>query len=158
MILTPEELGLIRQQAEREYPSESCGVVVARKSERRLVPCRNVQDEKHREDPAAFPRDSRTAYYIDPGDLLRIGRLEQDGFLVSVIYHSHIDAGAYFSETDKRQALFGGEPTYPNATYVVTSVLEGRATDTAAFRWNPGAKDFLPVDMAFDGAGRVERR
>jgi proteasome lid subunit RPN8/RPN11 len=47
---------------------------------------------------------------------------------VAVIYHSHVDAGAYFSETDRRQALVGGEPAYPNAVYVVTSVVAGAST------------------------------
>ena len=32
---------------------------------------------------------------------------------MATIYHSHIDAGAYFSETDKRNALVNGEPAYP---------------------------------------------
>jgi proteasome lid subunit RPN8/RPN11 len=28
--------------------------------------------------------------------------MEGEGFGVAVIYHSHVDAGAYFSETDMR--------------------------------------------------------
>ena len=126
MILSPDELEAIRRQAIEEYPHESCGVIVARGAERRLVRCRNAQNELHAKDSVRHPRDARTAYYIDPADLLRIGRLEAEGFAVAVIYHSHVDAGAYFSETDKRQALLGGEPAYPAATYVVTSVLGGR--------------------------------
>ncbi len=159
MILTEDELRAIRIQAEREYPSESCGVILRRGTERRLFPCRNVQDEKHREDPERFPRDSRTAYYIDPNDLLRVNHLDQEGFSVDVIYHSHVDAGAYFSETDRQQALFAGEPTYPNATYVVTSVVDGRADAVAAFRWEPGQRDFVPVDLGIDaGSILTERR
>src|SRR5207237_3971470 len=136
-IVTPEELTAIRRQAIEEYPHESCGVIVVRGAERRLVPCRNAQDDLHAKDPVRHPRDARTAYYIDPADLLRIGRLEGDGFTVSVIYHSHIDAGAYFSETDRRNAMLGDEPSYPQTTYVVTSVLEGRVDAMAAFRWDP---------------------
>jgi len=94
------------------------------------------------------PRDARTAYSIDPADLLRIGRLEGDGFSVAVIYHSHVDAGAYFSETDRRQALIGDEPLYPGAAYLVTSVMRGRVDSVAAFRWDAARGDFLPVDLA----------
>ena len=151
MILSPDELEAIRRQAIEEYPHESCGVIVARGAERRLVRCKNAQNELHAKDSVRHPRDARTAYYIDPADLLRIGRLEAEGFAVAVIYHSHVDSGAYFSETDKRQALLGGEPAYPAATYVVTSVLGGRPEAVAAFRWSSERRDFVPVDLETAG-------
>jgi proteasome lid subunit RPN8/RPN11 len=147
LILAPTERDAIQQQAVEEYPHESCGVIVARADERRLVRCRNVQNELHARDPQKYPRDARTAYYIDPKDLLRIGRLEEEGFRVVVIYHSHVDAGAYFSETDRRQALVGGEPAYPDAVYVVTSVVAGAVAAAAAFRWSPDTRDFVTVDL-----------
>jgi len=145
IVLTPEEREALRAQAAEEYPSESCGVILTRGTERRLLRCRNAQNELHARDPQRFPRDARTAYYIDPKDLLRIGALERDGFAVAVIYHSHVDAGAYFSETDRRQALVAGEPAYPAAVYVVTSVVNGRVDAMAAFGWN--GVDFAPVDL-----------
>lgn len=159
MTLTPDELERIRRQAVEEYPSEACGVILVRSAERRLVRCRNIQDQLHAKDPVRHPRDARTAYYIDPKDLLAIGRLEGEGFAVHVIYHSHVDAGAYFSETDKRQALLGGEPTYPEATYVVVSVVTGRVEAAGAFRWNADRHDFLPVELpalAPSGRGSAE--
>ena len=144
-IITPAERDAIRAQAVEEYPAESCGVILAHGAERRLLRCRNAQNELHARDPQRYPRDARTAYYIDPKDLLRIGDLEREGFGVAVIYHSHVDAGAYFSETDRRQALVGSEPAYPAAVYVVTSVVSGRVEAMAAFRWN-GA-DFARVEI-----------
>jgi [CysO sulfur-carrier protein]-S-L-cysteine hydrolase len=156
VILTADERARIRAQAAAEYPAESCGVVLARVEERRLLACRNIQNDLHARDPERYPRDARTAYYIDPADLLRIGRLEGEGFTVAVIYHSHIDAGAYFSETDRRNALLGGEPSYPDATYVVTSVMGGRVAAMAAFRWDPAQRDFRAVEDPSLAAG--ERR
>lgn len=150
MILSPDELRAIAEQAVAEYPSESCGVIVARAHERRVIACRNVQDQLHQRDPERYSRDARTAYYIDPSDLLKIGRLEAEGFAVAVIYHSHVDAGAYFSETDRRQALVAGEPAYPDAAYVVTSVVGGRADAVAAFRWDAGRRDFVSVELGVD--------
>ena len=146
-MVTPAELEAMRVQAVEEYPHESCGVVLSRGAERRLLGCRNAQNDLHAKDPARYPRDARTAYYIDPRDLLRIGELERQGFTVAVIYHSHVDAGAYFSETDRRQALLGSEPTYPEAVYVVTSVIAGRVATSAAFRWSPEQRDFVPVGL-----------
>jgi len=148
MVLTTAELETIRAQAVEEYPFESCGVVLRRDGERRLLRCRNAQNELHGRDPIRHPRDARTAYYIDPKDLLRIGDLERQGFTVAVIYHSHIDAGAYFSETDRRQAVVGGEPAYPDAVYVVTSVVRGLVDAMAAFRWDVACRDFVPTELS----------
>jgi [CysO sulfur-carrier protein]-S-L-cysteine hydrolase len=144
-VLTTQEREAIRSQAVEEYPFESCGVILSRGEERRLLRCRNAQNELHARDPQRHPRDARTAYYIDPKDLLRIGDLERQGFAVSVIYHSHVDAGAYFSETDRRQALVGGEPAYPGAVYVVTSVVQGVVDAMAAFLWN--GVDFAALEL-----------
>ena len=148
MVLTPAEQEAIHAQAVEEYPFESCGVILARGSERRLLRCRNAQNELHARDPLRYPRDARTAYYIDPKDLLRIGDLERQGFEVAVIYHSHVDAGAYFSETDRRQAVVGGEPAYPGAVYVVTSVVRGAVDAVAAFRWDVARRDFVPMELS----------
>lgn len=152
MIVGPEELEAIREQALEEYPEESCGVIVTRGDERRLLRCRNVQNDLHARDPERNPRTARTAYHIDPQDLLRIGRLESEGFGVSVIYHSHVDAGAYFSETDRRQALMDGEPSYPGTTYLVTSVVAGRVEATTAFQWDETRREF-PAVAAWDALG-----
>jgi proteasome lid subunit RPN8/RPN11 len=99
VIFLPDELNQIKAQAEAEYPAECCGVLLVRRgaeADRLLLPCRNIQDELHASDPVRHPRDSRTAYFIDPKDLLTIGRREGQGYGVAVIYHSHIDAGRLF--------------------------------------------------------------
>jgi len=151
MILTPEELDRVRAQAEAEYPAECCGVLLARSApvpDRALMPCRNIQDELHAQDPVRHPRNSRTAYFIDPKDLLAIGRRESQGYRIATIYHSHIDTGAYFSPTDRQNALVNGEPAYPDAVYVVVSVLEGRVADAAAFVWDTAAHDFVSIEFS----------
>ena len=155
--LTGEEYVRVEAQAAAEYPGECCGVVLARgdrAADRLLLPCRNIQNDLHQKDPARHPRDARTAYYIDPRDLLTIGRRESEGFRVATIYHSHIDTGAYFSETDKRNALVGGEPAYPDAVYVVVAVLAGRPAAANAFAWEPARRDFLPIEFPVASAAR----
>src|SRR2546426_1001569 len=151
MIFTPEEMAQVRAQAEAEYPAECCGVLLMKGSgpaDRLLFLCRNIQDELHAKDQVRHPRDSKTAYFIDPKDLLTIGRHEGQGYRVAVIYHSHIDAGAYFSPTDKRNALIDGEPAYPDAVYVVVSVVEGKVVDARAFVWDGTARDFVTAEPA----------
>lgn len=150
MILTPDELARVQVQAVAEYPAECCGVLLAREAptpDRLLLMCRNIQDELHAKDAVRHPRDSRTAYFIDPKDLLTIGRREGQGYRVATIYHSHIDTGAYFSATDRQNALIGGDPAYPDAVYVVLSVVERRMVDAAAFVWDKAARDFVPTDF-----------
>ena len=150
MILTPDELAQVQAQAVAEYPAECCGVLMVRDvpaPDRLLMRCRNIQDDLHDKDPRRHPRDSRTAYFIDPKDLLAIGRREGEGYRVATIYHSHIDTGAYFSPTDRQNALIDGEPAYPDAVYVVLSVVERRVVDAAAFVWDPAARDFVPTEL-----------
>ena len=144
MIVTPSELEAIRKQAADEYPSESCGLVFVRGAERLLLPCRNDQDAKHAEDPQRYPRDARTAYYIHADDLRRIGQLEVQGYSMAVIYHSHVDVGAYFSPTDRKQALLSG---YLDQVYVVTSVVAGKAEATKAFRWDAAKDEFVETEL-----------
>jgi len=150
MILTPDEMQRIHAQAMAEYPSECCGVLLERgapASDRLLLPCHNIQDELHTKDPVRHPRDSRTAYFIDPKDLLAIGRREGQGYRVATIYHSHIDTGAYFSATDRQNALIDGEPAYPDAVYVVLSVVDRRVVDVGAFVWDSSTRDFVPTEL-----------
>ena len=150
-LLSASELEAIQRHARADYPAECCGVLLVRPGpaeERRLLACRNIQDELHAKDPGRFPRTARTAYYIAHGDLLEIGRREGEGFEVRVIYHSHVDAGAYFSETDRRNAMMADEPCYPGATYVVTSVVNGRVDAMAAYRWDPARREFAAVEMS----------
>lgn len=160
--MAPEPLGIgedefeaIRKHAERDYPRLACGVIMLRGAERRLLHCRNVQDELHTRDPKRYPRDGRTAWYIDPKDLLRIGDLERQKFSIGVIYHSNTDTGPNFSATDKREALIGGEPAFPSAAYLVLSVVRGQYNASEAVRWDTNKRDFVGVPVVpvgFSGA------
>jgi [CysO sulfur-carrier protein]-S-L-cysteine hydrolase len=161
-LLTADELRAIQEHARAEYPAECCGVVLTRTQgarERRLLACRNIQDELHAKDPGRFPRTARTAYYIAHEQLLEIGRRESEGFEVHVIYHSHVDTGGYFSETDRKNAMVDGMPAYPAATYVVVGVTEGRLVETRAHRFDPTAGEFAEVPLAVgEPAVRAESR
>jgi len=150
--LPSEYLEKIRAQAEKNYPHETCGILMGPKDQLEKVsgiyPCRNVQDEYHAQDPVSFPRDSRTAYFIDPRDLLRIQReAREKGCEIRVIYHSHVDAGAYFSEEDERIALSEGEPAYPGVSYLVVSVKGGKADEVSVFVWNKNQKAFSKKEI-----------
>lgn len=135
------------QHALEDYPKECCGVMlgpVQRPLITRLIPCRNVQDDYHVQDPKTFPRTSRNAYWISPEDLLRLQRqMREQRETIKVIYHSHPDAPAYFSEEDKRLAFADGAPVYPEAKYLIISVSGGAPREAAIFAWNETRRDFL---------------
>ena len=39
------------------------------------------------------------------------------------------------------------QPAYPDAVYVVTSVMGGQVDAIAAFRWDAGRRDFISVEL-----------
>ena len=136
-----EYLQQIRLQAERDYPNETCGILTGPKNQKEeltaIFPCRNMQDEYHGQDPVSFPRTASAAYFIDPRDLLKIQKaVRETDSEMRVIYHSHVEAGAYFSEEDQRIAVSEGRPAYPGVSYLVVSVREKKVVDTAFFEWD----------------------
>ena len=134
----------IHDHAVREYPSECCGMILGPKESNawsRFYPCQNMQDALHKNSPKQFPRTSRTAYIIGSKDHIAVDKiLRATEGRIAVIYHSHIDKDAYFSEEDIKQALYKGEPFYPDTTYLVLSVKkmddEIRVEDQKMFFWN----------------------
>ena len=142
----------ICEQAMKEYPGECCGILTARPGGDGIEvhPCRNVQNDLHERDPAQYPRDSRTAYFIDPGELFRIvNAAERAGGRVAGFYHSHIDCDAYFSEEDKARAMAWDEPAYPDAVYLVISVYGDGVRACRGFAWEPDHSDYDEVEIQF---------
>ncbi len=130
--------------AEKAYPQEACGVITGVGTRlTRLTRCRNAQDELHAQDPEHYPRSSRDGYNIDSSEMFEILRgADARGEEIKIIYHSHVDAGAYFSQEDKQAATWDGEPTYPDVAYIVISVMAGTPESASLYRWNADRRDF----------------
>lgn len=140
-------LDQLYRHAEETYPEECCGMLLGSKLASGLGAvrkCKNVYDIYHQEDPEQFPRTSKTAYLIDPAELLQIQKeLRVQEKEIKVIYHSHVDVGAYFSEEDKRVATFDGEPVFPGVAYLVISCARGHSEGAALFMWDEKRRDFV---------------
>ncbi len=136
----------VHQHALETYPEECCGIIIGKAETREediLYRCTNVQNKLHAMDPETYPRNARTAYSIDTKEQMAIERdAREKGMEIKTFYHSHPDHDAYFSEEDKRMALFGDEPWYPDAKHWVISVYDGEVKDQALFAWNPDTKSF----------------
>ena len=134
--------------AAESYPRECCGVVVGDGVREQVRRIDNIQDRIHADDPAAHPRDARTAYFMDPQQLyVALRDAERHSSPIRVFYHSHPDHGAYFSDEDKARAMAWDEPAYPGACYLVVSVVAGRVADRLAVLWDPDRREFIPADL-----------
>jgi len=145
-----DNFAAIVAQAEREYPYECCGFVIGDSTIEEVRPIPNIQNDKHAADPAAHPRDARTAYLMEPRSQLAVLReIDQRGLGLKMVYHSHPDHDAYFSATDRKQACSfdPDEPDYPDTVYVVLSIKEGRFSRAAAFVWDDGARQFVETEL-----------
>jgi len=144
--LDPDKLAEAHQHALDEYPNECCGILIGKPDTDQddlLFQCTNIQNDLHAQDPETYTRDARTAYFIDPKELMKIMKTASDRQLaIKLFYHSHPEHDAYFSDEDKRMALFDDEPTYPEARYLVISVYNREIKDQALFEWNPDSKTF----------------
>jgi adenylyltransferase/sulfurtransferase len=146
-IVSPEALAEIYTHARREHPEECCGIIYGPKSSPvadRAVACTNIQNRLHAEDPVEFERDATTAYNLDARDLLKVDRSQRGDHPAKIIYHSHVNVGAYFSKTDQEKALFDGQPSYP-VEYVVIDVNADGARCAVQFAWDAESAAFVEV-------------
>src|SRR3989338_10534030 len=110
-MLDKNSLKMIYEHAVEEYPDECCGVVTGDGKGVSVVhKCRNIQNELHNKDPDRYKRDAKTAYHIDPKEILNIfNDTEKNGLKVIAFYHSHPHHAAYFSQEDRDMAMFRSE-------------------------------------------------
>jgi adenylyltransferase/sulfurtransferase len=121
----------IYRHASETYPQECCGFIRASGEVHRAL---NDQDRLHAEDPVKWPRSAREAYSLAPADLYLFGLSFLSPDPAIVVYHSHPDVGAYFSEKDEAEALFEGRPVYA-VDYLVVDVRDARPKGAKLFRF-----------------------
>ena len=146
LTLPASVLAELHQHALECYPNECCGFIAGPAADGPQLSASarevNEADKFHKLDPQTFPRTARTYFKINE---LRAARAFEQGEKaqepIKVIYHSHCDAGAYFSAEDA--ATFASDNTlmWPCA-FIVVSVLEGRVADTKLWVHVPGTNEF----------------
>jgi proteasome lid subunit RPN8/RPN11 len=154
LVATRSLIERVDEEARRAYTrdEESCGFLVGPADDGKrvdgIVPMVNRANALHGLDPEAYPRTGRTYFDIDSMKFeAAIRRGDTEGRPVKVLYHSHLDAGAYFSPTDAEVAKMGqGEPPWDLA-YLVTSVRSGEVDDRKLFVWDVHAKTFVETRL-----------
>ena len=129
--LSPDLLKACFEHGMETYPEEACGLISGSVDPVEQVSTihrmRNLMDTFHAQDPQLYPRTNRNAYMIDPLEQMKLGRqLKKQGDRIKIIYHTHPDVGAYFSKTDQADALWNGEPRYPEVSYLVCGITQGQ--------------------------------
>ena len=107
----------IVEQGLREFPNECCGVIAANGDGRpvKVFPMRNADA-------------SPVTYRLDGTEQLKVfDELDDHGWTLWAIYHSHTHSEAYPSETDRRLAF------YPEAKYLLLSLADRDAPVLRAF-------------------------
>jgi proteasome lid subunit RPN8/RPN11 len=101
----------------RELPNECCGLVAGESGVPvKVFTLRNADA-------------SPVSYRSDPKDQLRaFQQIDEEGWDLLCIYHSHTHSEAFPSETDRRLAL------YPDARYLVLSLSDTEHPVVRAFR------------------------
>jgi proteasome lid subunit RPN8/RPN11 len=104
--------------ARDELPNECCGIVAARDS---------VPVKVYRATNAAA---SPVRYEIDRNDQFRIWHeIDDNGWEVEAIYHSHTKSDAYPSQTDINLAA-----NWPDAIYLIVSLRDSEQPALRGFR------------------------
>lgn len=131
--------------ARRCYPNEACGLLsgprdTATVDEVRV--CENQQDRLHERDPATHTRTARSAYTLGFRDLQALDASLATDRPVKIIYHSHVEVGAYFSAEDERAATFDGELIYP-VDYLVIDCQPDAVRGAKLFRYAAGRFELI---------------
>lgn len=124
-------LNQIYDHARQTYPKECCGLIL----KQGIRPCKNNLDRLHQEDPTRYPRTAQQGFVFSSTDSLFLSQNIASENPVTVIYHSHPDVGAYFSQEDRNNALYDGEPIYP-VDYLVIDIQQHKITCSKLFRFD----------------------
>jgi proteasome lid subunit RPN8/RPN11 len=153
--VTRAVLDRVSEHARASYATdeEACGYLTGPAEVEQFcddaVPLANLANRYHVMDPETYPRTGRTYFLIDP---LKFNKALQtsaeSGRPMRILYHSHLDVGAYFSETDAAAATMGGDkPSYEGLRYLVTSIRQGVVDDHKLFAWDYEKKAFVEVPL-----------
>jgi [CysO sulfur-carrier protein]-S-L-cysteine hydrolase len=132
----------IYAHARAAFPAECCGYLTgpaASPTVDTAVACRNAQpDGGH---PTHPHRGPDTGFVIAGAELLAFARSFDGPRPARVVYHSHPNGRAYFSDVD--QDLARG-PAYP-VQHLVVGVTARGVTEAAQLAWSPAGGAYVEV-------------
>lgn len=133
MVLIPTKLiDIIKSESEKYYPNECCGIIFGEYGEtKKAVTVEPIINSS--EDSEKYHR-----FLITPETFLK-AELKARQLKLDILgfYHSHPDCPAKPSDYDKEHAL-------PFYSYVIASVMNGKAADFTSWELSEGRENFNP--------------
>jgi [CysO sulfur-carrier protein]-S-L-cysteine hydrolase len=125
MTLTKSQLEQLFEQARRDAPFETCGMIGGTHNRAlKIYPIRNVAENRVKN------------YLMDGVDQIRAMQdMDDNGYEIISIYHSHPVSRAYPSATDLRDAFDPDlkEQTYPGAVYIIVTLMNPDAPEAHGY-------------------------
>jgi proteasome lid subunit RPN8/RPN11 len=138
-------LATVYEHARAAFPDECCGYLLGPRDGDAVdiaVACRNAQrDGEH---PTHPDRDADTGFVIAGRELFAFAKSLDSARPARVVYHSHTNGHAYFSEVDRQVAGSATGPHYP-VQHLVVGVTSTGLTEAAQFAWSDETRDFVEV-------------
>jgi proteasome lid subunit RPN8/RPN11 len=142
MILTRSQLDALVEQARRDAPFETCGMIGGRDGRAlKIYPIGNAAENRVKN------------YLMDGGDQIRAMQdMDDNEFEILSIYHSHPVSPAYPSATDVRDAYDPDmrEPRYPGAVYLILTLMDPNAPQARAYLLNGESVTEIPLVIQED--------
>jgi proteasome lid subunit RPN8/RPN11 len=134
--ILPAVLERIQSQGEAAYPEEGAGLMLGEISQDLRQVTEILTLPNVREDTARHNR-----YLLSPEDYLK-GEAEASRLSLDVlgVFHSHPDHPNQPSEFDRQWA-------WPNFSYLITSVMMGKALDSRAWRLTEDRAKFIEEEI-----------
>jgi proteasome lid subunit RPN8/RPN11 len=113
------------------FPNEACGLLAGKEGRPiKFFPMTNGDA-------------SPVTYRLDPKEHLRVSNeMDDEGWDLLAIFHTHTHSEAYPSATDRERALWpdGSQAAYPDAYYLIMSLSERSMPHLRAFRIADGGE------------------
>lgn len=140
IILETGHMSQIVQHLEAAYPYEGCGILIGRANDNNKQVVEVLTTGNARE------QDARHNRYLIPNEEILRGELyaEEKGLEVVGYFHSHPDHPA-------RPSVFDREQAWPWYSYLITSVQQGRATETNSWQLRDDRSAFDQEKLTING-------
>jgi proteasome lid subunit RPN8/RPN11 len=139
MILTRSQLDQLVAQARRDAPDETCGMIGGKDGRAlKIYPIRNVAANRVKH------------YYMDGAEQIRAMQdMDENGYDILAIYHSHPVTQPYPSPTDLRDAWDADlqEPRYPGTLYIILSLRQPDAPEIHAYQLHNSNITEIPLEI-----------
>ncbi len=143
----------VYREARKAFPWESCGWLAGSQDGNKAETVRPCVNAVMLGAGGTVPGgNAETAYQFTAQDAIALDRSFDTDTPAIVIYHSHPNGRAYFSQTDRQVAEgpWGDGPAYP-VQHLVVGISQSGVHEAALFEWSEENADFAEI-ARYDGA------